>query len=143
MSNRTTPYFLAVVDAAIGSGMLLRTPVCSSPERELTAVVFLAVLALMAELLAFLMPRGVVGSNSAMPALAGVMFSPSWYSVMAIAVVVAVAESNRKSEFPKAVFNIAQYGLSVGLAALVYLRLGGRSEERRVGRECRGGGARE
>lgn len=125
MSNRTTPYFLAVVGAAIGSGMLLRTPASSSPERELTAVVFLAVLALMAELLAFLMPRGVVGSNSAMPALAGVMISPSWYSVMAMAIVVAVAESNRKSEFPKAVFNIAQYGLSVGLAAMVYLRLGG------------------
>lgn len=125
ISNRTTPFFLAVVGAAIASGMVLRTPASSSPERELTAVVFLAALALAAELLAFLMPRGVVGSNSAMPALAAVMISPSWYAVAGMALVVAVAESNRKSDFPKAVFNIAQYGLSVGLAALVYLRLGG------------------
>lgn len=125
MTNRQTPFFLAVVGAAIASAMMLQTPASSQPERELTAVVFIGVLALAAELLAFLMPRGVVGSISAMPALAGVMISPSWYSVVAIAVVVAVAESNRKSEFPKAVFNTAQYGLSIGLAALVYLRLGG------------------
>ena len=105
--------------------MLLQTPASSFPERELTAVVFLGVLALAAELLAFLMPRGVVGSLSAMPALAGVMISPSWYSVVAIVIVVAVVESNRKSDFPKAVFNTAQYGLSIGLASLVYLRLGG------------------
>lgn len=125
MSNRTTPFFLGVIGAAIASGMFLRTPASAFPDRELTAVVFLGVLALAAELLAFLMPRGVVGSLSAMPALAGVMISPSWYSVMAMAIVIAVAESNRKSEFPKAVFNIGQYGLSIGLASLVYLRLGG------------------
>ena len=116
MTHRTTPFFLAVVGGAVASGMLLRTPASAFPEEELTAVVVLGVLALVAELLAFIMPRGVVGSNSAMPILAGVMISPSWYSVMSMVVVVGVAESNRKSEFPKAVFNIAQYGLSVGLA---------------------------
>jgi putative nucleotidyltransferase with HDIG domain len=125
MGNRATPFVLAVVGAAIASGMLLSAPASAFPERELTAVVVLAVLALAAELLAFLLPKGVVGSISAMPALAGVMISPSWYSVMAMAIVVGVAESIRKSEFPKAVFNIAQYGLSIGLASLVYLRLGG------------------
>ena len=127
MGNKTTPLILAVAGAAAAFGLLVPAPASQFPSQELTAVTVLGVLALAAELLAFLMPKGVVGSIAAMPALAAIMVSPSWYAVAAAVVAVGIAESIRKSEFPKAVFNIAQYGLSVGLSAFVYLSLGGRS----------------
>lgn len=126
-ANRTTPLILGVAGAAAAAALLLPAPASGFPSREIAAVSVLGALALAAELLAFLMPKGVVGSIAAMPALAAVLLSPSWYAIAAIVVVVGVSESVRKSEFQKAAFNIGQYALSVGLAALVYRQLGGSS----------------
>jgi putative nucleotidyltransferase with HDIG domain len=127
MSNKPTPLILGVIGAAAAVALLIPAPASQFVEREIAAVVVLGVLALAAELLAFLMPKGMVGSIAAMPALAAVLISPSWYAVASIASVVGVAESIRKSEFQRAFFNIACYSLSVGLAALTYISLGGSS----------------
>lgn len=125
MTNKTTPLILGVIGAAAAVALLIPAPASQFADREIAAVVVLGVLALAAELLAFLMPKGMVGSIAAMPALAAVLISPSWYAIAAIATVVGVSESIRKSEFQRAFFNIACYALSVGLAAYTYISLGG------------------
>jgi len=92
----------------------------------LTAVVVLAGLALVAEMLMFILPKEAHGSISSMPALAAVVVSPSWETIVAIAIVKALVESARRAPFEKAIFNVAQYTLSFGLAALVFSSYGGR-----------------
>src|SRR5688572_26697166 len=102
MNNKTTPFILGVAGAAAVVALLVPAPASGVPESEIAAVAVLGLLALAAELLAFLMPKGMVGSIAAMPALAAMLISPSWYAIAAIAVVVGVAESVRKSEFQRA-----------------------------------------
>jgi HD-GYP domain-containing protein (c-di-GMP phosphodiesterase class II) len=125
MKSRTTPFVLAIIGSAIGVALLL--PSSSGTSNEFTAVVILSALALIAELLAFLLPKGALASISSMPALAAVLISPSWQTVVAIACVKAFSESVRRAEFEKVLFNVAQYGLATGLAALMYSTVGGKS----------------
>lgn len=127
MHNKTTPLILGVVGAAITVALLLPSAVTTGTHDELTAIVVLAALALIAELLAFLLPQGIVGSLASMPILAAILISPSWQTVASIAVLKAVVESVRRVEFHKAVFNISQYSFSFGMGALVYVLLGGQS----------------
>lgn len=126
MHSRTTPLILGVIGAAISVALLLPSA-ASATGAELTAIAVLAALGLIAELLSFLLPQGIVGSIASMPLLAAVLISPSWQTIAAVAVLKAVVESFRRVEFQKAVFNIAQYALTVGLGSAVYLQLGGQS----------------
>jgi putative nucleotidyltransferase with HDIG domain len=126
MHSRTTPLILGVVGAAISVALLLPTAAAVGGA-ELTAIAVLAALALVAELLSFLLPQGIVGSIASMPMLAALLISPSWQTVAAVAVVKAVVESFRRAEFHKAIFNISQYALAIGLGSLVYIQLGGQS----------------
>lgn len=127
MKSRTTPFILAVVGAAIAVCLFLPPVSASAAQEEWTAIAVMAALALVAELLSFLLPRGVVGSIASMPALAALLIAPSWHAIAAIALIKAFAESVRRAELHKAVFNIANYGLTFGLAAFVYLKMGGES----------------
>ena len=133
MHSKTTPLILGVVSAAIAVALLLPSVGAAGADGELTAIAVLAALALIAELLAFLLPQGVVGSIASMPILASILISPTWQTVAAIAVLKAVVESVRRAEFHKAVFNISQYAFSFGLGAVVYLQLGGHSLLRLTG----------
>lgn len=125
MKSRTTPYILGILGAATLVSLTLPTLSSSARGEELTAIIVLSALALVAELLSFLLPKGAAGSISSMPSLAAVLISPSWESVLAIALVKALVESLRRAELEKAVFNVAQYALSYGLAAIVFLCMGG------------------
>jgi putative nucleotidyltransferase with HDIG domain len=118
---------MGVLGAAACVAVLLPPPNAATATDELTAVIVLSGLALVAELLAFLLPKGALGSISSMPALAAVLISPSWHAVAAIALIKAFVESVRRADFDKAVFNTAQYSLAVGLAALVFTSMGGES----------------
>ncbi len=123
--GRTTPLVLAVVGAAIAVSFFIDPVKPATESQEYAAIVVLATLALIAELLSFLLPKGALGSISSIPALAAIFVSPSWNTVVAIAIVKTIVESTRRADFEKAVFNIAQYALSMGLAALVYTQAGG------------------
>jgi putative nucleotidyltransferase with HDIG domain len=123
MHSRATPLILGVVGAAISIALVV--PSVAPASGELTAIAVLAALALVAELLSFILPQGIVGSVASMPLLAAMLISPSWQMIAAVAVLKAVVESVRRAEFHKAVFNIAQYSLAVGLGAFVFLQLGG------------------
>lgn len=127
MKSRTTPFILAILGLAISASLILPSANVQTKEQEYFAIVVLSALALIAELLAFLLPKGALGSISSMPTLAAVLISPTWHGVVAIAFVKAFVESVRRAELEKAVFNIAQYSLTIGVAALVFGKMGGQS----------------
>ncbi len=87
----------------------------------------LAVLALLAELLSFLLPHNARGSIAFVPYLASVLIVPHWYSIIAIVVVAGLTQIATKSLFDRGVFNVAQHALTLAVAILVYLGLGGDS----------------
>jgi HD-GYP domain-containing protein (c-di-GMP phosphodiesterase class II) len=127
MKRKTTPFVSAIVLAAAAVTWQLPTARGSGTDAELMGVMMLAGLTLAAELLAFLLPKGAMASISSMPVLAAVLISPSWHAVVATALVKAISELVRRAELEKAVFNVAQYALTVGVAAFAYLYLGGES----------------
>lgn len=125
MRNRTTPLIMAVLCAAIAVLFSLRAQRPEMTQEELVAIAILSALALVAEFLAFLLPKGARGSISFIPGLAVVLVVPSWTAVLAIGLVKAIVESARRIEFEKALFNVAQYALTTGLAVLVFQEAGG------------------
>lgn len=125
MKNRTTPLILLVLCASIAMLFLLRAQNPEVSQEQIVAVVILSAMALVAEFLVFLLPKGASGSISFIPGLAAVLVAPSWISVVAIALVKALTESARRAEFDKALFNIAQYALSTGIAVWVFQEAGG------------------
>lgn len=127
MRKKTAPFIIAVVGTAIWVSLLVPAPSAATAHAEFTAIVVLSALVLAAELLSYLLPKGAHASISSMPALAAVLISPSWHAVAAITIVKTFVESARRPELEKAVFNIAQYALTIGLAALVFLKMGGES----------------
>lgn len=126
MRSRTTPLIIAVIGAAIAVTMFLHNDVPLQHD-QLMAIVVLCSFALVADLLLFLLPQGASGTISFIPMLCAVLVVPSWYTVVGIAIEKAIAESARRAEFEKAVFNIAQTALSVGAAVLAFQYLGGSS----------------
>src|SRR5687768_15126982 len=112
MKNKTTPFILAIAVAAVYVSSLLPPARGSVTDAELLGVIVLASLTLVAELLAFLLPKGALASISSMPALAAILVSPSWEAVVAIATVKALSEAVRRAPLEKAVFNVAQYALA-------------------------------
>jgi putative nucleotidyltransferase with HDIG domain len=118
---------MAVVGAAIAVAEVLRTRATTPHSDDFTAIVVLCAFALVGDLLLFLLPKGASGTIAFIPTLCAILIVPSWYTVAAMAIEKAIAESARRAEFEKAVFNVSQHALSVGAAVLVYLALGGRS----------------
>ena len=125
MRSRTTPFVLVVLAAAMAVTFRLHLIDVPIQSEQITAIVVLCTFALVADLLLFLLPQGAVGSISFIPTLCAVLVVPSWYTVAGMAIERAIAESARRAEFEKAVFNIAQTTLGIGLAILVFLSLGG------------------
>ena len=113
--------------AAVGATALLYFRSPALPTDGVSALVLLAVLALLAELLSFLLPHNARGSIAFVPYLASVLIVPHWYSIIAIVVVAGLTQIATKSHFDRGVFNVAQHALTLAVAILVYLGLGGNS----------------
>jgi hypothetical protein len=111
--------------AATGTTLYLRDP-SINPE-ALTAVCLLSGLAVVAELLGFLLPRAARGSVAFIPYLAAVLIAPSWVTIAAVLVVKAMTQHLVRAAAIKGVFNVAQHCLAFALAILVYDALGGES----------------
>ena len=90
-------------------------------------VATLAALALTAELMGFLLPRGASGSISFIPYMTTVLVVPNFAALAAIPSARLLGEIARKKEPRKAIFNIAQLTLAYSLAIIIYNELGGRS----------------
>jgi hypothetical protein len=66
-------------------------------------------------------------STAFLPLLAAVLLAPTWLTVFAVAVSCTISELWDRRAPIKALFNIAQATLSLGVAVLVYVMLGGGS----------------
>lgn len=117
----------ATAAAAIGASTLLYFRSPALPQGGVWALVLLAILALLAELLSFLLPHNARGSIAFVPYLASALVVPHWYSVVAIVIVAGLTQVAAKSRFDRGVFNVAQHALTLAIAILVYLKLGGDS----------------
>ena len=126
MISRTKPFVIFVVIVAIGMALLLPSPLIGA-RADTIAISMLLALALIAELLPFVLPKGASAATSSMPIFAAVLIVPSWPTVAAAASVKAVVEIFRRREPQKAVFNVAQYVITFSIAVLVYVGLGGES----------------
>src|SRR3954462_8569730 len=124
MKSRTTPLILLVIGAAVAITMLLRNDAPLDHDKTI-AVIVLCCFALIADLLLFLLPQGASGSIASIPTLCVVIAVPSWQTVAVLAIEKAIAESARRADFEKAVFNIAQGAVAIGLAILVFTSMGG------------------
>lgn len=125
--NRTRPFVICVVSAAIALAAFLPSNSVTERSDQALAVGVLFVLALLAELLPFALPRGASAATSSMPLFAAVLVVPSWYTVASAAIVKALVEIVRRRELEKAIFNVAQYSLTFSVAVLVYVQSGGTS----------------
>jgi putative nucleotidyltransferase with HDIG domain len=92
-----------------------------------STIVPLAFVALTAELMAFLLPRGATGSISFIPFMTAVVLVPNAAALAAIVCVRAVVELARRKPVMKFFFNTGQVMLTYAVAIVVYRALGGES----------------
>jgi putative nucleotidyltransferase with HDIG domain len=91
-----------------------------------SSVAILAALALTAELMGFLLPRGATGSISFIPYMTAVLVAPNFAALGAIAAARTLGEIAKKKEARKALFNVAQLTFAYSLSILIYNAMGGR-----------------
>ena len=85
----------------------------------------LALLALIAELMGFLLPRGAAGSISFIPYMTALMLVPNFAALAAVGGAHTIAEITKRRGGLKILFNSAQHLLSYALGIIVYRALGG------------------
>jgi putative nucleotidyltransferase with HDIG domain len=118
-------YVALVCGLALGGGYLLYGVTPGIPSDQLSTLATLAFLALTAELLAFVLPRGARGSIAFIPYIATVLLVPNFWALVTVAVVKAIAEFAGKRERVRLVFNVAQLSLTICVAILTFRALGG------------------
>lgn len=91
------------------------------------AVLTLGAIALLAQLLAYTLPRTATGSVSFVPYLAMAAIAPSIASVLATFVVASLGQATRPFARIKKVFNVAQQCLAISAAIMMYALVGGKS----------------
>jgi putative nucleotidyltransferase with HDIG domain len=87
----------------------------------------LAILALIAELLGYALPRAATGTISFVPYIAIVLLVPDFSALYSVVVAACIANLSLRKGALKLVFNCAQYAITYGTAILVYRGLGGQS----------------
>jgi hypothetical protein len=127
MRKAIAVYVIAVTVLAGACFSALYSVAPDLPANSLVAVLLLAVLAILAEVLCFLLPRATRGSIAIVPYLAMAILVPNWLAIVAVLSVKTITETANRSPFHKAVFNVAQLGVSLSVAILAFRALGGRS----------------
>jgi putative nucleotidyltransferase with HDIG domain len=112
---------------AIAAGVAVVANSPAMPPDGVRAVLILGALAIVAEMLAFLLPHGARGSIAFIPYLASVLIVPHWSALIVIASVSGLMLFSRKVGAEELVFNVAQETLTLAVAILVYEGLGGES----------------
>ena len=127
MNRKLWVYQITVFGLALASGIALfaGSPRVTSP--ELFAVLLLSVLAVVAELLGFVMPNSARGSIAFIPYLASALVVPSWPTIVGVVGVKALVEATRRSKLSVTALNVALHAFAVSGAIWVYSFFGGRS----------------
>src|SRR3982751_1395219 len=92
MAKRSTPYVIGVLVAAAACSALLYVISPGVSAESTKALMLLAVLAIVAETLAFVLPAKARGSIAFIPYLATVAIVSDWTAVLAVAAVKLVME---------------------------------------------------
>jgi putative nucleotidyltransferase with HDIG domain len=93
----------------------------------IATVVTLGVLAIAADSITFLLPRGAIGSIAFIPHLTAVLLVPNVSALLTIFGSRVVVEVVRKNKLSKIAFNVAQLTIAHAAAICVYRWLGGQS----------------
>ena len=120
-------YVGAVVVGALACGWAVFRAWPNVAEGSVAAVAVLSLLAVVAEVLAVLLPFSAKGSIAFIPYFAAILVAPGWQSLVAVAAVKLLVEAISKQPSVKAIFNSGQHALFLGVAILVYRQLGGGS----------------
>src|SRR5260221_239466 len=115
---------LICVLAAVASVMLWGVAPPPS-DYSVGTVGVLAALALTAELMVFLLPRGATGSISFITYMTAVLLVPNFAALAAIGLANAIAEIAKRRGVIKFAFNTAQLIVTYAIAIAVYRQLGG------------------
>ena len=127
MNRKLWLYNSAVMSAALGSGAALFVHSSRATHEDAFAILLLSVLAIVAELLGFVLPNSARGSIAFIPYLASALVVPSWPAIIGVAIVKALVEATRRSTVSVTVFNVALHTLAVSGAIWLYTALGGQS----------------
>lgn len=95
-------------------------------ESYVEAAGFFAIVGIIAQSLAYQLPRGVSGNISFIPFLSALALAPGIPLVLAVLLAVTAGEIIQRRQRQKALFNVAQYTLAISLSILTYVTLGGR-----------------
>lgn len=127
MRRPTAIYIGCIAAFAVALSILLYVAQPHLASADFAAVCLLGGLAVMAEVLAFLLPRATRGSLAFVAYLAMVVLVPNWSALAAVLIVKTATEVRVRITWYKAVFNVALHVLSMAAAILVYRSLGGHS----------------
>jgi hypothetical protein len=125
LTTRTYVATVCIVAAALAVAIVVTSEPVNLATRN--GVALLAVLAVMAEALGFLLPNAASGSIAYIPYLASVLIAPNWLTLAAVAVVRIGTEAFQERPIEKRVFNVAQHIVSIAFAIGCYRLLGGSS----------------
>ena len=127
MKPSTTRYVAVVWLAALVLLLVAAKTLPDASTAETSAVLLLCALAVVAEILTFLLPNSAHGSIGFIAYLAAVLMSPSITTIgFATALKLVVEFAQRRDNLKKS-FNVAQFAITLTLAVLSYRLMGGRS----------------
>lgn len=124
MRKETSLYVSGVFVAALCSAVAVFALFPGHVSDMTGPLVVICALALLAELLSFVVAGSVTGSMASIPYLAAILIVPSWPGLVASSVVKLIVEMRPKPAL-KATFNVSQHALSTAIAIIVYRSLGG------------------
>ena len=126
MQTRSVKLYVNVITAA---AIIVTAVVVLSSSRPsgdaFQAVLFFAAFGTLAQALGYQVSKGTVGTIAFLPFLSAAALVPGGASLLAVMFAVAAGETLGKREPVRAVFNVSQQTLALGLAILAYRALGG------------------
>src|SRR5712664_2414523 len=112
---------------AVGAAIVVWRLFPPASDWTVGTIATLAALALTAELMAFLLPRGATGSISFIPYMTAVLLVPNFAALAAIPSARLLGEVAQRKEPRKTLFNVAQLTFAYSLSIIAYNWLCGRS----------------
>jgi hypothetical protein len=125
--RKATVFYICAVIAFAGMALAVLYHVAPTvPPGSALAVALLSVLAILAEILGFLLPRAAArGSIAIVPYLAMAILVPNWLAIAALVAVKTIMGAANRIAPHKAVFNVGQMAFSLSIAILGFRLLGG------------------
>lgn len=127
MNWKTRAYVGCVTLLALLGGFAVYMHAPAMAQSTMTDALMLCALAIVAEILCYLLPNSARGSIGFVPYFAAAIVVPAWPSVAAVILVKASAEMLSRIAPIKALLNVAAHAIMQLIVITVYLNLGGLS----------------